>query len=74
MARAAELMTRLYTYATTHDATMVEINPLVETDDGRVACVDAKFQFDDSAAYRRPEVFRERDDSSVVLEERNGGK
>lgn len=39
------------------DATQLEINPLVETDDGRVVAVDAKINFDDNAQFRQQEIF-----------------
>jgi malate-CoA ligase subunit beta len=43
------------------DATMVEINPLAVTADGRVLALDAKMQFDDNALFRRPNVRELRD-------------
>ena len=43
------------------DATMVEINPLVVTGDGRVLALDAKMTFDDNAMFRRPNVAELRD-------------
>ncbi len=43
------------------DATMVEINPLVVTSDGRVLALDAKMTFDDNAMFRRPNVAELRD-------------
>jgi len=43
------------------DATMVEINPLVLTSDGRVLALDAKMTFDDNAMFRRPNVAELRD-------------
>jgi malate-CoA ligase subunit beta len=43
------------------DATMVEINPLVVTKDGRVLALDVKMSFDDSAMFRRPGVAELRD-------------
>ena len=45
------------------DATMVEINPLVITEDGRVLAADAKMTFDDNALFRRPHVAELRDKS-----------
>src|SRR5687768_1881241 len=36
------------------DASLVEINPLILTGDGRVVALDAKVTIDDSAAYRLP--------------------
>lgn len=43
------------------DATQIEINPFSETVDHQVMCMDAKFNFDDNAAYRQEEVFSWRD-------------
>ncbi|MBK1667864.1 succinate--CoA ligase subunit beta [Rhodovibrio sodomensis] len=45
------------------DATMVEINPLVVTQEGNVLVLDCKMQVDDNALYRRPEVADMRDRS-----------
>lgn len=39
------------------DATQLEINPLVETDDDQVISVDAKLNFDDNAQFRQKEIF-----------------
>ncbi len=43
------------------DCSMVEVNPLVVTDKGEVLALDAKFNFDDNALYRHPEVAALRD-------------
>ncbi|KAI0296635.1 succinyl-CoA synthetase beta chain SSC-beta [Russula brevipes] len=43
------------------DATQIEINPLAETTDGAVLCMDAKFGFDDNAEFRQKDVFDLRD-------------
>ena len=40
------------------DANQVEINPLVETDDGKFIALDAKMTFDDNGLYRQPEVVK----------------
>lgn len=45
------------------DATMVEINPLVITQDGLIMALDAKMGFDDNAMFRRPEISELRDKS-----------
>lgn len=45
------------------DATMVEINPLVVTKDGRLLAVDAKMAFDDNALFRRSNIAELRDKS-----------
>ncbi len=46
-----------------HDATMVEINPLVVTGDNRVLALDAKMTFDDNALFRHPQISELRDKS-----------
>ncbi|HEY0478019.1 MAG TPA: ADP-forming succinate--CoA ligase subunit beta [Kofleriaceae bacterium] len=38
------------------DCSLLEINPLVTTTDGRVLALDAKINFDDNALYRHPEL------------------
>jgi succinyl-CoA synthetase beta subunit len=51
-AGAAALAERLWDTFTGEDATLVEINPLVLTGDGRVIALDAKVTLDDNAAFR----------------------
>ncbi len=43
------------------DCSLVEINPLVETDKGEILCLDAKVNFDDNALFRHPEILKLRD-------------
>ena len=43
------------------DASMIEINPLVETKDGHVIALDAKMNFDDNALYRQKAIEDMRD-------------
>jgi len=43
------------------DCSMIEVNPLVVTTKGDVLALDAKFNFDDNALYRHPEVAAMRD-------------
>jgi succinyl-CoA synthetase beta subunit len=38
------------------DCSLLEINPLITTKDGRVLALDAKINFDDNAMYRHPEL------------------
>jgi len=49
---AAELAERLWAVFTGEDATLVEVNPLVLTGEGRVIALDAKVTLDDNAAFR----------------------
>ncbi len=58
---ASTLFDGLYRAFTGLDCSMVEVNPLVVTDKGEVLALDAKFNFDDNALYRHPEVAALRD-------------
>ncbi|MGC9456597.1 MAG: ADP-forming succinate--CoA ligase subunit beta [Halothiobacillaceae bacterium] len=48
-----KLLTALYRLFVDRDAALVEINPLVVTDEGRLVALDAKLALDDNAAYRQ---------------------
>ncbi|KAJ5511009.1 ATP-grasp fold subdomain 2 [Penicillium expansum] len=39
------------------DATLLELNPLVRTEEGEFICLDAKFGFDNAARYRQEGIF-----------------
>jgi succinyl-CoA synthetase beta subunit len=54
-AGAADIVRKLYTCYVEGDASLVEINPLILTPDGRVHALDAKVSLDDNAAFRHPE-------------------
>ena len=58
---AAKLFSALYRTFIESDCSMVEVNPLVVTKKGEVLALDAKFNFDDNALYRHPEVAALRD-------------
>jgi len=59
---AAEQMGNLYKLFAETDCTMLEINPLAETDQG-VMSADAKLLFDDNASFRQKDIFNYRDRS-----------
>lgn len=58
---AAKLFDGLYRTFVACDCSMVEVNPLVVTKKGEVLALDAKFNFDDNALYRHPELVVLRD-------------
>mmetsp|Transcript_10608 Transcript_10608/g.18056 ORF Transcript_10608/g.18056 Transcript_10608/m.18056 type:complete len:443 (+) Transcript_10608:45-1373(+) len=70
----AEQIKNMYQLFISTDATQVEINPLVETSNGEVMCVDAKINFDDNAAYRQKEIFELRDFSQEDQREVSASK
>ena len=53
---AATLFENLYKLFIARDCSMVEVNPLVITKDNQVLALDAKFNFDDNALFRHPDV------------------
>ena len=52
IARVVQLLGTAYQK---EDATLVEVNPLVKTADGRIVALDAKVSLDDNAAFRHPD-------------------
>jgi len=58
---ASKLFERLYHTFIAFDCSMVEVNPLVVTTKGEALALDAKFNFDDNALYRHPEIAALRD-------------
>ena len=56
-----KLLNGLFKLFMSCDCSMVEVNPLVTTPDGDVLALDAKFDFDDNALYRHPEIAQLRD-------------
>ena len=57
----SKLFEGLYHTFIAYDCSMVEVNPLVVTAKGDVLALDAKFNFDDNALYRHPEIAALRD-------------
>ncbi|MBU1297890.1 MAG: ADP-forming succinate--CoA ligase subunit beta, partial [Bacteroidetes bacterium] len=52
---------KLYKAYEETDASLLEINPLIITNDDRIVALDAKMNFDDNALYRHPEIAAYRD-------------
>lgn len=60
---ASQQIQRLFHIFWEQDATLIEINPFAETAEGEIICLDAKFNFDDNALYRHPQLASMRDPS-----------
>jgi len=54
--QAVDLFQNLYQIFLDTDASLVEINPLVVTDNGKLLALDGKMNFDDNALFRQPEI------------------
>ncbi len=62
LAKQAEAMaTKLYNAFVAKDMSLLEINPLVVTKDGKLICLDAKVGFDSNSLYRHPDIVELRD-------------
>jgi succinyl-CoA synthetase beta subunit len=51
----ADVLVTLWKTFKDSDATLVEVNPLVKTTDGRIIALDGKVTLDDNAAFRHPD-------------------
>ena len=61
--QAQKLTAQLYEAFIALDCSMLEINPLVETNDGKLLVLDTKMSFDSNALYRHPDVMALRDET-----------
>ena len=52
--QVVEVLLKLWAAFVAEDATLMEINPLVKTSDGKVVALDGKVTLDDSADFRHP--------------------
>lgn len=57
----AEIVRNLYRLFLEKDCSLLEINPLAITEDGRLLALDTKINFDDDGLYRHPEIREMRD-------------
>jgi succinyl-CoA synthetase beta subunit len=59
--QAGKMVAALYETFVATDASLVEVNPLIVTADGKLVALDAKFNLDDSALQRHPDLRELRD-------------
>ena len=70
----SKMLTGLYTAFTNKDMSLLEINPLVVTKDGKLLCLDAKVGFDDNALFRHPDIVALRDETEEDAKEIEASK
>lgn len=56
-----KLVENIYKMFVDKDMSLLEINPLIVTKDGKLVCLDGKMDFDSNALYRHPEIVAYRD-------------
>ncbi|KAK3049127.1 succinate--CoA ligase beta chain [Extremus antarcticus] len=72
--QAKSTIQKLYQIFMEKDATQIEINPLSETSDHQVLCMDAKLTFDDNADFRQKNIFEWRDTTQEDADEVKAGE
>ena len=53
--QVADVLVKLWEVFQSEDATLVEVNPLVKTKDGKIIALDGKVTLDDNADFRQPD-------------------
>ena len=53
--QVADVLVKLWETFSAEDATLVEVNPLVKTSDGKVVALDGKVSLDENAEFRQPD-------------------
>lgn len=74
MGKFVEFIFALYKAFTSTDASQLEINPLVITKQNKLLALDCKFNFDDNALFRQPEVAELRDEDEENPLERKAAR
>jgi succinyl-CoA synthetase beta subunit len=72
--QCVSLMGTLYKLFLDKDMEMLEINPLIVTEEGDLKVLDAKFGFDDNALFRHPDIVELRDTSEEDPKELEASK
>jgi succinyl-CoA synthetase beta subunit len=72
--QAEALIERLYEAFVKRDMSLLEINPLIVTKDGKLLCLDAKIVYDDNALFRHMDVRNLRDPDEEDPSEREAAK
>ena len=61
LSEAIEIFKNMYKCYKEMDTSLLEVNPLVETDQGKMVALDAKFNFDSNALFRHKDIINMRD-------------
>lgn len=70
----SDVLQKMFQIFAQKDATLLEINPLVQTEEGKFLCLDAKFTFDDAAERRQKDIFALQDNDPDLPDEAEAKK
>ena len=59
--KCIKIIKSIYKTFVSTDASLIEINPLILTNENNIVCLDAKISFDDNAIFKHPELLELRD-------------
>ena len=59
--KCIKIIQSIYKTFVSTDASLIEINPLILTEENNIVCLDAKISFDDNAIFKHPELLELRD-------------
>ena len=59
--KCIKIIKSIYKTFVSTDASLIEINPLILTEENNIVCLDAKISFDDNAIFKHPELLELRD-------------
>lgn len=68
------LVSNAYRLFTENDCSLVEINPLITTEQGELAALDAKVAIEDDALFRHPDLTKLRDPNQMNPQERTASE
>ncbi len=72
--QCVQLINTLYKVFVEKDCSLVEINPLIVTEDGNLVCLDCKMNFDSNALYRQKDLLELRDETEEDPKELEASK
>ena len=72
--QASDVFKKLYNCYMEKDTTLLEINPLVKTEDNNIVALDSKFNFDGNAMFRQADVNEMEDPFEIDETELEAGK
>ena len=72
--QASDVFRKLYKCYIEKDTSLLEINPLVKTEDNNIVALDSKFNFDGNAMFRHPDINEMEDPFEIDETELEAGK
>ena len=72
--QASNIFHKLYSCYIEKDTSLLEINPLVKTEDNKIVALDSKFNFDGNAIFRHPNISEMEDPFEIDETELEAGK